>query len=162
MLPKKRRQSWRLQAEQRGPDDRTVTLSQIVHLSLRCMVEPDANFDRQRRPYAPILQKRVRCAMTRTAPSFRQPQRDHAAFLSARMMVTNLVAQREWSEAMKYKDRISEREYQDRLESLLKGAVNTQLRPLMSLETATKKRRAQKKKAASNSGFTKSTMTTSG
>jgi len=39
-----------------GPHDRTATLSQIVHLSLRCMFEPDANFDRQRRPYAPILQ----------------------------------------------------------------------------------------------------------
>jgi hypothetical protein len=61
---------------------------------------------------------------------------------------------------MKDKDRTSEREYQDRLESLLKNAFNTQLRPLKSLETATKKRRAQKK-AASNSGFTRSTTTTS-
>jgi hypothetical protein len=52
---------------------------------------------------------------------------------------------------MKDKDRTSEREYQDRLESLLKNAFNTQLRPLKSLETATKKRRAQKK-AASNPG----------
>jgi hypothetical protein len=48
---------------------------------------------------------------------------------------------------MKDKDRTSEREYQDRFESLLKNAFNTQLRPLKSLETATKKRRAQKKKA---------------
>jgi hypothetical protein len=63
---------------------------------------------------------------------------------------------------MKDKDRISEREDQDRLECLLKDALNTQLRPLMSLETATKKRRAQKKKAANNSGLTKSTTTTSG
>lgn len=55
---------------------------------------------------------------------------------------------------MKYKDRISEREDQDSLESLLKDALNTQLRPLMSLETATKNRRAQKKKAINNSGFT--------
>ena len=31
---------------------------------------------------------------------------------------------------MKKKDRISEREYQDRLESLLKSAFNTQLQPL--------------------------------
>jgi len=52
---------------------------------------------------------------------------------------------------MKKKDRISEREYQDRLESLLKSAFNTQLQPLRSLETATKKRRALKKKAAKNS-----------
>ncbi len=56
---------------------------------------------------------------------------------------------------MKEKDRISEREYQDRLESFLKNGLNTQLRPLRSLETATKKRRAQTKKAANNSGFTK-------
>ena len=62
---------------------------------------------------------------------------------------------------MKYKDCITEREYQDRLESLLKTALNTNLRPLRSLETATKKRRAQKKNAA-DSGFTKSTKTTSG
>jgi hypothetical protein len=62
---------------------------------------------------------------------------------------------------MKDNDRTSEREYQDRLESLLKNAFNTQLRPLKSLETATKKRRAQKK-AASNPGFTRSMTTTSG
>jgi hypothetical protein len=62
---------------------------------------------------------------------------------------------------MKDKDRTSEREYQDRLESLLKNAFNTQLRPLKSLETATKKRRAQKK-AATNPGFTRSMTTTSG
>jgi hypothetical protein len=63
---------------------------------------------------------------------------------------------------MKYKDRISEREYQDRLENLLKNALNANLQPLRSLETATKKRRAQKKKAATDSGFTKSTKRTSG
>jgi hypothetical protein len=61
---------------------------------------------------------------------------------------------------MKKKDRISEREYQGRLESLLKSAFNTQL--LRSLETATKKRRALKKKSAKNSGFTKSSTTASG
>jgi len=32
-----------------GVDDRTVTLSQIVHLTLRRMSYPDANFDKQRR-----------------------------------------------------------------------------------------------------------------
>jgi hypothetical protein len=63
---------------------------------------------------------------------------------------------------MKCKDRNSEREYQDRLESLRKNAFKMQLQPLRSLETATKKRRALKKKAANNSGFTKSTRTTSG
>ena len=49
---------------------------------------------------------------------------------------------------MKMKDQISEREYQGRLESLLKSAFNTKLQPLRSRETATKKRRALKKKAA--------------
>jgi hypothetical protein len=63
---------------------------------------------------------------------------------------------------MKCKNGNSEREYQDRLEILRKNAFNTQLQPLRSLETATKKRRALKKKAADNSGFTKSTSTTSG
>jgi hypothetical protein len=63
---------------------------------------------------------------------------------------------------MKYKDRISEREYQDRLETLLKNVLNTNLQPLRSLETATKKRRAQKKKATTDSGFTESTKRTSG
>ena len=63
---------------------------------------------------------------------------------------------------MKKKDRISEREHRDRLEGLLKSAFNTQLQPLKSLETATKKRRALKKKAAKNSGFTKPSTTASG
>ena len=45
------------------------------------------------------------------------------------------------------KDRISEREYRDRLKSLLKNDFNTQLEPLKSLKTATKKRRELKKKA---------------
>ena len=62
---------------------------------------------------------------------------------------------------MKYKGRMSEREYQDRLESLLKRALNTNLQPLRSLETATQKRRAQKK-AATDSGFAKSAKRTSG
>ena len=63
---------------------------------------------------------------------------------------------------MKKKARISEREYQRRLEVLLKSTFNTQLQPLKSLETRTKKRRALKKKAAKNSGFTKPSTTASG
>jgi hypothetical protein len=63
---------------------------------------------------------------------------------------------------MKKEDRISEREYQGRLESLLKSAFNIQLQPLRSLETATKKRRALKKTAAEISGFTRSRTTASG
>jgi hypothetical protein len=46
---------------------------------------------------------------------------------------------------MKKKYRISEREYQGRLQSLL-STFNTQLQPLKSLETVTKKRRALKSK----------------
>jgi hypothetical protein len=60
---------------------------------------------------------------------------------------------------MKKQNQISQREYQDRLESWLKAA---QLQPLRSLETATKKRRALKKKAAKDSGLTKSSTTVSG
>ena len=63
---------------------------------------------------------------------------------------------------MKRRDRISEREYQGRLETLLKSAFNTQLQPLRSLKTATKKRRALKRRVAENSGFTKSSTTASG
>jgi hypothetical protein len=63
---------------------------------------------------------------------------------------------------MKKKARISEREYQRRLEALLKSTFNTQLQPLKSLETRTKKRRALKKKAAEISGFTKSSTMASG
>jgi hypothetical protein len=65
-------------------------------------------------------------------------------------------------ETMNEKDRVSEREYQGRLKSLLKSAFNTQLQPLRSLKTATKRRRALKKKVAKNSGFTKSSTTASG
>jgi hypothetical protein len=60
---------------------------------------------------------------------------------------------------MKKKARISEREYQRRLEVLLKSTFNTKLQPLRSLETATKKRRALKKKAAEISEFTRSGTT---
>jgi hypothetical protein len=91
MLQKKRRRSWPLQAKQRRRDDRTVTLSQIVHLGLRCMFESDASFDRQRRPYAPILQPVCVCDDPHGSV-FCQPQRDRAASLSARMIVTQRVA----------------------------------------------------------------------
>jgi hypothetical protein len=60
---------------------------------------------------------------------------------------------------MKYKDRISER---DSLQSVQKITFRTQLWQLKSLETATKRRRARKKKAANNSGFAKSMTKTSG
>jgi hypothetical protein len=55
---------------------------------------------------------------------------------------------------MKKKDPISEREYQGRLD-LLRRTFNTQLQPLRSLKTATKKRRALKKQATENSGIAK-------
>jgi ATP-dependent DNA ligase len=46
---------------------------------------------------------------------------------------------------MKKEDRISEREYRGRLESLLKSAFNTQLQPLRSLETATAEKEGRKR-----------------
>jgi hypothetical protein len=48
--------------------DRTVTLSQIMHLTLRCIL--NANFDDCLRTDPPT---RVRSAMTRTAPFFASP-----------------------------------------------------------------------------------------
>jgi hypothetical protein len=62
---------------------------------------------------------------------------------------------------MKQKNRLIEREDQGRLERLLKNAFNTQLDPLRSLKTATKKRRALKR-AAYNSVPTKSGASASG
>jgi hypothetical protein len=44
------------------------------------------------------------------------------------------------------KDRIGEREYYDRLKSSLKNDFNTELEPLKSLKTATKKRREVKRR----------------
>ena len=98
--------------------------------------------------------------MARTAPRFANPNGTVRSFARANDCSKARCATK-WNETMKYKDRIGEREYQDRLESLLKNTLITNLQPLRSLETATKKRRAQKK-AANNSGFTKSTTTTSG
>ena len=46
---------------------------------------------------------------------------------------------------MKMKDRTSEREYQDRLESLLKIDFKTELQPLRSLETANQKAESAEK-----------------
>jgi len=60
------------------------------------------------------------------------------------------------------KDRISERKYEGPLQSLLKSDFNTQLQPLRSLKTVTKKRRALKKTVLRNSGFTRSSPTASG
>jgi hypothetical protein len=82
--------------------------------------------------------------MARTAPRFANPNGTVRSFARANDCSKARCATK-WNETMKYKDRIGEREYQDRLESLLKNAFNTQLRPLKSLETATKKRRASGK-----------------
>jgi hypothetical protein len=62
---------------------------------------------------------------------------------------------------MKHKVRVSEREYQGHLKNLLKNAFNTEPQQLRSLKTVTKKRRALKKEAAENSGFTKSSTPSS-
>jgi len=61
---------------------------------------------------------------------------------------------------MKYKDRISEREHQVRIEGPSRNALRTDLQPLRLLETATKKRRAQKRKVA-DSGATMPAKATS-
>ncbi|HTO62013.1 MAG TPA: hypothetical protein VMM15_12240 [Bradyrhizobium sp.] len=61
---------------------------------------------------------------------------------------------------MDKKNRASECEYQSRLNNLLKGDFNTQLQPLRSLNTATKKRRAAKRQAAGHADQTKSSTTT--
>lgn len=63
---------------------------------------------------------------------------------------------------MNKKDRASDCEYQSRLNSLLKGAFNTELQPLRSLNTATKKRRAAKRQSASQPDLPKSSTTTPG
>jgi len=63
---------------------------------------------------------------------------------------------------MTKKNRVNECEYQSRLNNLLKGAFNTELQPLRSLNTATKKRRAAKRQAASHADLTKSSTTNPG
>ena len=64
---------------------------------------------------------------------------------------------------MNKKNQVNECEYQSRLNNLLKGAFNTELQPLRSLNTATKKRRAAKRQAATgHSDLTKSSTTTAG
>jgi len=63
--------------------------------------------------------------------------------------------------AMKQKIQLGECEYRGRLKSLLNDAFNAELQPLKSLETVTKKRRALKKRDATNSAFTKSGTTPS-
>src|SRR5882672_3576226 len=111
------------------------------------MFEPDANYDKQAPPDCLRTNPptRVRCAMTGTALCFRPPQRDRAAFSRRELSSGSALRKRKWNEAIKCKNGNTEREYQDRLEILRKNAFNTQLRPLRSLETATKKRRALKK-----------------
>ena len=51
-------------------------------MNLALHVEPDANFDNQAPPDCLRTDRptRVRSAMTRTAPFFRQPQPDRAVF----------------------------------------------------------------------------------
>ena len=63
---------------------------------------------------------------------------------------------------MKQKIQLGEREHQDRLKGLLKDRFNTELQPLRSLETVTKKRRALRKREARSARFTKPDTMTSG
>jgi hypothetical protein len=62
---------------------------------------------------------------------------------------------------MKKKFRMSEREYQNRLQIMLKSSLNTEVQPLRSLKTVTKKRRALKEKVAKNFGLTTPSTTPS-
>lgn len=57
---------------------------------------------------------------------------------------------------------MSEREYEGHLKSLLTSAFNTQLQPLRSLQTATKRRRAMRKRAEKNVELPKTVATASG
>jgi len=116
------------------------------------MLDPDANFDKQRRPEylrTDPPKTRALCDDPHGSVFLPAPTGPCGISLSADdRHAVRCVTKR--SEAMKDKDRTSERQYQDRLERFLKNAFNTRLQPLRSLETATKKRRTQKKKAASN------------
>jgi hypothetical protein len=51
---------------------------------------------------------------------------------------------------MKERNQIEKREYQSRIDALLNGALTTQLQPLRSLKTATKRRRELRKQAEKN------------
>ena len=62
---------------------------------------------------------------------------------------------------MEKKIQLSEREYRSRLKSLMKDAFNSELKPLRSLQTVTKKRRALKKWHTRNSRSSKSGTTPS-
>jgi hypothetical protein len=115
--------------------DRTMTLPQFVHF--------------------PCSAPRMNLALgPEPILVFYDQRRDEAAFdsgMGSTMKKNN-----------RKNDRISEREYHHRVESLLKSGFNTELQLLRSLKTATKMRRALKKKVAKDSGFTKSSSTASG
>ena len=57
---------------------------------------------------------------------------------------------------------MSDREYEGHLKNLLTSAFNTQLQPLRSLQTATKRRRAMRKRAEKKVELPKTVATASG
>jgi hypothetical protein len=57
---------------------------------------------------------------------------------------------------------MSEREYEGHLKSLLTSAFNTQLQPLRSLKTATKRRRAMRKRVEKKAELPKIVAAASG
>jgi hypothetical protein len=57
---------------------------------------------------------------------------------------------------------MSEREYEGHLKSLLTSAFNTQLQPLRSLKTATKRRRAMRKRVEKKVELPKTVAAASG
>ena len=131
--------------------DRTIALSQFVHLPCSTHHRPCAAFPNR----VPIL-------MIRTASW--PPRRSLARCAQCGPSLDAGSGHEVWCRvecAMKQKIKPGECEYQGRLKSLLNNAFNAELQPLRSLETVTKKRRALKKRAARNSAFTKSSTTAS-
>jgi hypothetical protein len=74
---------------------------------------------------------------------------DQGRLIATRVLITEVCCRVECT--MKKKIQLSEHEYRSRLKSLLKDAFTTELQPLRSMETVTKKRRALKKWDARNS-----------
>ena len=130
--------------------DQTVILSQFVHL--RCSIDD--------RPCAAFVKFHHRCRHRRRADLHAVcAQLDDLARFP-RQKRDRLGSGGRVEFAMKRKVQVGECEYQDRLKSLLK-VFNTELQPLRSLETVTKKRRALKKRSEGNTGPTKSGTTAS-
>jgi hypothetical protein len=107
-------------------------------------------------PRAPLQQDSYTAAI-RASPAPFLPEPLHLGYEATANALGRLEVCLQWAfgrrgrrmkQKERMKDRISEREYHDRLTSLMKGNFNAQLKPLRSLKTATKKRRGRKKECA--------------